>query len=147
LSEDRRFELGRFLPFRVVALGQAMGQSLAREYADEFGLSIPEWRVLALIGQHEAVTAARVVQDTPMDKATVSRAAARLIEKGLVEKIPHAADKRAAVLSLSDEGADIFSRVSHRALDYEARLLETLSPQDRMELDRLLTLLSEACTE
>lgn len=140
-----RFALCRFLPYRVVALGQVMGQSLAREYADDFALTIPEWRTLALIGQHEAITAARVVAETPMDKATVSRAAARLVARGLVERVPHEADGRAAVLRLSGEGADVFTQVSARALAYEARLLEALSPAERETLGALLSRLSAAC--
>lgn len=136
------FELGRFLPYRVVALGQVMGQSLAREYAEEFGLTIPEWRTLALIGQHEAVTAARVVADTPMDKATVSRAAARLVERGLAERVPHEADRRSAVLRLSEEGQAVFGQVAARALAYEADLLESLTPPERAALDALLTKLT-----
>lgn len=138
------FRLARFLPYRVVALGQAMGQGLARQYADEFGLSIPEWRTLALIGQHEAITAARVVAETPMDKATVSRAAASLTERGLVERVPHEADRRATTLRLSAEGAAVFEAVSARAVAYEERLLATLSAEERGQLDRLLAKLSAA---
>ena len=138
------FRLARFLPYRVVALGQAMGQSLAREYQDEFGLSIPEWRVLAIIGQHERVTAARVVDETPMDKATVSRAVARLTERGLTERVPHEADRRATILRLSEEGGRVFAEVSRRALAYEARLLAGLRDEERDALDRLLTRLADA---
>ena len=138
------FRLAAFLPYRVVALGQAMGQGLARQYAEEFGISVPEWRTLALIAQHESVTATRVVAETPMDKATVSRAVAGLIERGLVERVPHASDRRAAVLALSDEGAEVFAAVAERALAYEARLLEGFTPEERAALDRLLSKLSAA---
>jgi DNA-binding MarR family transcriptional regulator len=133
------FALSRFLPYRVVALGQAMGQSLARQYQDEFDLSIPEWRTLALIGQHDGLTAARVVEETPMDKATVSRAAARLVEKGLALKAPHAGDRRAVTLRLSGAGRAVFAQVSERALAYEAELLASLSEGERASLDALLS--------
>ena len=138
------FRLADFLPYRVVALGQAMGQGLARQYAEEFGLGIPEWRTLALIGQHSQVTAARVVAETPMDKATVSRAVASLAERGLVDRVPHTEDRRATVLALSDEGVRVFAAVSERAIGYEAELLAALSDEERRQLDALLRKLAGA---
>ena len=138
------FRLAEFLPYRIVSLGQAMGQGLAHQYADEFGLSIPEWRTLALIGQYEAVTAAQVVAETPMDKATVSRASASLTHRKLVERVPHEADRRATVLRLSPEGQTVFEQVSARALAYEADLLHALSGEERRQLEGLLTKLADA---
>ena len=138
------FRLGDFLPYRVVALGQAMGQGLARQYADEFGLTIPEWRTLALIGQHEAITAARVVAETPMDKATVSRAVASLAGRGLVERVPDEVDRRATRLQLSAGGQDVFAAVADRALAYEAGMVSALTKAERAEFDRLLRKLSAA---
>lgn len=136
------FRLSDFLPYRVVALGQAMGQGLARQYADEFGLGIPEWRTLALVGQHAEVTAARVVVETPMDKATVSRAVASLAERGLVRRVPHPGDRRATVLRLSAEGTAVFEAVAERALRYEAGLLAALTDEERAQLDALLSKLA-----
>ena len=138
------FRLAEFLPYRIVALGQAMGQGLASQYADEFGLTIPEWRTLALIGQYDGVTAARVVAETPMDKATVSRAVSGLVDRGLARRTPHAADRRASVLALSAEGREVFAAVSERALAYEARLLDGFSDAERRTLDRALAKLGEA---
>ena len=138
------FRLSDFLPYRVVALGQAMGQGLAREYAEAFGLAIPEWRTLALIGQYEAVTAARVVAETPMDKATVSRAVASLAGRGLVIRVPDEADRRATRLRLSPEGQDVFGAVAARALAYESDMLSAITAAERAEFDRLLTKLSAA---
>lgn len=140
----RPFRLADFLPYRIVSLGQAMGQGLARQYADEFGLSIPEWRTLALIGQYEAVTAAEVVAETPMDKATVSRASASLTQRGLVERVPHEADRRATVLRLSSAGKNVFEEVSDRALAYEADLLRSLDEDERRRLEGLLNKLADA---
>lgn len=143
MSGADKFRLASFLPYRIVALGQAMGQGLARQYADEFGLAIPEWRTLALIGQYEAITAARVVAETPMDKATVSRAVASLAKRELVERIPHEADRRASVLRLSAEGQRVFDAVSARALTYEKALLDGFAPAEQAALDKLLTKLTE----
>ena len=140
---DRPFRLAEFLPYRIVSLGQAMGQGLARQYAEEFGLSIPEWRTLALIGQYEAVTAAEVVAETPMDKATVSRASASLTRRGLVERVPHEADRRATTLRLSAEGRTVFAAVSEKALAYEDALLEGFTAEERALFDRLLDKLRE----
>jgi DNA-binding MarR family transcriptional regulator len=137
------FSLSRFLPYRIVALGQAMGQGLAAEYAEEFGLSIAEWRTLAVIGQYREDLASQVVAETPMDKATISRAVSSLADRGLVIRSPHEGDRRASLLRLTEKGQETFDRVAGRALAYERSLLQVLTPEERALFGTVLDKLAE----
>lgn len=125
--------LSDFFPYRVVVLGHLISRRLARAYADE-NITIPEWRVLAVISQADAMAARDVVARTPLDKMAVSRAVASLEEKGLVERESDPKDKRVAALRLSAEGRALFARVAGLALDYEARLLAILAPDEQQAL-------------
>ncbi|MEZ5892773.1 MAG: MarR family transcriptional regulator [Parvularculaceae bacterium] len=111
----RKLVLEEFAPYRIVALGHAVSGRLAGAYRGE-NITIPEWRVLAVIGEAERVAARDVVKRTPMDKMTVSRAVASLEEKGFVSRAPDAADKRVSMLSLSTAGRDVFDRIAALAL-------------------------------
>lgn len=124
-----RLELAAFTPYRIVVVGRAMSEALGAAYAGE-GLTIPEWRVLAVVSQAPSIAARDVVARTPMDKMAVSRAVASLEEKGLVARGP-AADRRVSSLKLSVKGRQIFDRVAAIALGYERALLASLSAVER----------------
>ena len=140
-ESPRRLVLERFTPFRIVALGHAMGERLKRAYADE-NIGIKEWRVLAVIAQADAVAARDVVARTPMDKMSVSRAIASLEGKRLAERAVSASDRRVNMVSLTADGRALFDRVAAKALAYEDSLLSSLSPEERAGLDRALEKLS-----
>ncbi len=126
----RQLILDRFAPYRIVALGHAISGRLARAYADE-NLTIPEWRVLAVIAQADELAARDVVGRTPMDKMTVSRAVASLEGKGFIVRLQSEADRRVNMLSLSEPGRALFDRVAALALDFEDDLLSSLDEEER----------------
>lgn len=128
-AAERRLDLSEFVPYRLVVLGRAMSEALGAAYAGE-GLTIPEWRVLAVISQAPTIAARDVVARTPMDKMAVSRAVASLEGKGLVARAP-AADRRVSSLKLSPRGRVVFDRVAAIAIDYERSLLAALGEKER----------------
>ena len=73
-----------------------------------------------------------------MDKVAVSRAVARLLERGLVERDTHGDDRRRSVLALSRSGQRIYDEIAPLALDLERRLLSRLDRDERAALDALL---------
>lgn len=136
-KRKRAFVLEDFAPYRIVTLGHAISGKLASAYADE-NLTIPEWRVLAVISQADAVAARDVVRRTPMDKMTVSRAVASLESKGFVARAPDAVDRRVTSLSLSKEGRALFDRVAALALTFETDMLSVLTPEEQEAFDLTL---------
>jgi DNA-binding MarR family transcriptional regulator len=75
----RLLELERFLPYRLSVLANTMSAAIAGAYAERFQLSIPEWRVLAVLARAPGLSAAQVAERTAMDKVAVSRAVAALV--------------------------------------------------------------------
>ena len=129
-EKQRDFVLDRFAPYRIVALGHAISKRLSSVYADE-NITIPEWRVLAVISQGDSLAARDVVARTPMDKMSVSRAAASLESKNLVVRETDENDRRVTMLSLSSAGRALFDRIAGLALQMEDELMETLSTEER----------------
>ena len=145
-TADEIFDLARFTPYRIVALGHAISRKLAQTYRDE-NITIPEWRVLAVISQADAMAARDVVAKTPMDKMAVSRAAAGLEEKGLVIRKASAEDKRVSMLSLSVEGRNLFERIAGLATSYETELLSCLSANETTLFDKIMSKLETHASE
>jgi len=139
-----RLDLDRFLPYRLSVLSNAVSAAIAREYAERFRLGITEWRVMAVLGLDPGLSASEVAERTAMDKVAVSRAVARLIDAGRVERGVAGDDRRRSVLRLSDAGYAIYDQVVPIALGHERKLLEQLSPGEREALDRILDKLAQA---
>lgn len=142
-SGPEAFALEQFLPYRLSLLSNTVSEGIATAYRAEHGLSVTEWRVVAILGRYPGLTASDVMHRGAMDKVAVSRAVARLDDKGLVRRTAQAEDRRRVALTLTNEGRALFRAVVPDALAYERRLLEDLSAGDRAELERLLSLLLE----
>lgn len=131
-------ELGDFLPYRLSVLANRVSRELSALYGERFGIAIPEWRVIAVLGQHADVSADFVCARTDMDRVTVSRAVARLLAKKLVLRRAQASDRRCSVLKLSAAGQRIYQQIVPLARAYERELLSTLSAEERAALEQAL---------
>jgi len=131
-------DLERFLPYRLSVLSNRISQAIATRYAQRFALGVTEWRVVAVLGRYPGLSAGEVATRTAMDKVAVSRAVARLLERGLVERDTHDDDRRRSVLALSRSGRCIYDEIAPLALDLERRLLSRLDAGERASLDALL---------
>lgn len=137
-------ELETFLPYRLSVLSNTVSGKIARSYEKQFGLSIPEWRVMAVLGRFAGLTAAEVTERTAMDKVQVSRAVARLQSAGRIEQQTVDGDRRSRHLFLTVRGEADYNAIVPIARDYERRLAGTLSHAERSQLDMLLDKLSAA---
>jgi DNA-binding MarR family transcriptional regulator len=130
--------LARFLPYRLSVLANLASTALAERYSERFGLSIPEWRVLAVLANEPGLSAAEVVERTAMDKVAVSRAVTALARVGRIEREVDARDRRRSQLTLSASGRRVYAEVVPFARRFERRLLAALPPADRDALDRIV---------
>jgi DNA-binding MarR family transcriptional regulator len=137
-SALRTLELDRFLPYRLSVLANTMSVAIATAYAERFGLSIPEWRVMAVLAQQPGLSAAQVATRTAMDKVAVSRAVASLERARRVERTQATSDRRRSQLQLTPKGAAVYREVVPFALAYEDAVLRGLPARARQKLDVLL---------
>ncbi len=141
MTQREKLHLERFLPYRLSVLSNTVSSAIAAAYFAHFGLSIPEWRVMAVLAANPGLSAAEVTARTAMDKVAVSRAVAALLGAGRVRRTTAAADRRRTHLVLSPAGQRVYSEVVPMALEYERALVAPLSKRDRAVLDRLLRVL------
>jgi len=83
---DRELILEEFLPYRLAILSHTVSTSIAHAYDQRFGLTIPEWRVIAILGRFPGLSAVEVAERTMMDKVAVSRAVTKLIKGGRIDR-------------------------------------------------------------
>jgi DNA-binding MarR family transcriptional regulator len=142
--------LDDFLPYRLAYTSGLVSEAVARAYKALFGLTIPEWRLIAHTAEREGVTQQEVVARSRMDKVAVSRAAIALTERGLLSRQRNAADRRSHRLALTDAGRRLYAVVAPKALELEQALFGEFTPEQRAELmaalqriDRLALALGE----
>lgn len=131
-------ELEHFLPYRLSILSNTVSQSIATEYQDRFELSMTEWRVMTILARFPEISARQVVDKSAMDKVAVSRAVARLVTAGRVDRGIHDGDKRRSVLQLSEAGWAIHDEVAPLARAHERELLARLDEGEQAQLNSIL---------
>jgi DNA-binding MarR family transcriptional regulator len=134
----RPLRLSAYLPYRLSVASNKASSIIARAYQSRFGLTIWEWRVIAVLGEGAALTAQAICEATAMDKVTVSRAIRALDERGLIARTPSATDRRASDVALTKEGRTVYQDIAPLALDYERALLDGFSADERARLSDLL---------
>lgn len=137
-----RLDLEHFLPYRLSVLSNRISSSIARLYGQRYGLAVTEWRVMAVLGLYPDLSAGAVADRTAMDKVAVSRAVARLLQRGFIERGTHGNDRRRSVLALSPKGFEVYDVVAPMVLESERRLLTGLDAAERLQLDALLAKLA-----
>lgn len=136
-----------FLPYRLSILSNRVSRAIAARYAKTFDLTIPEWRIIAVLGRRPGLTAKDIAEATEMDKVAVSRAVARLVKARRVSAEADRDDARRQLLSLTAAGESVHARIAPIALASEQRLLAALDARERAQLDALLDRLLTASRE
>jgi DNA-binding MarR family transcriptional regulator len=131
-------KLENFLPYRLSVLSNTVSTTVARAYDKRFKVSIPEWRVIAILGRFPGLSAVEVAERTMLDKVAVSRAVTKLIKKGRIDREFADADKRRSILNLSEDGKKLHDEIAELALGFERDLLEGFSPDELTQLNSLM---------
>lgn len=118
-----KLTLAEFLPYQLSITSNAVSDLIARAYRGRFALKIPEWRVMAVLGEVASATQRELVTATAMDKVTVNRASKALEERGLIGRAPNVADGRSHHLALTGTGRELYEQIVPMALSVEAELL------------------------
>ena len=137
------FDLSAFLPYQLAVVSSRISKEFSELYRAEFGLTIPEWRVLAHLAQSDQVSVREIQARVDMDKSKVSRAAARLEAQGLIEKRENLEDRRLLDMRLTAKGRDLIARIVPIADAYQAQLLVQIGADAALFRAALLRLLEE----
>ncbi len=146
-SPDEVLVLEDFLPYRLSILSNRVSRAIATRYAKTFDLTIPEWRVIAVLGRRPGLTAKEIAEATEMDKVAVSRAVAKLVDSKRVAARADREDARRQILSLTSQGESVHARIAPIALASEQKLLSALNNDERQQLNGLLDRLLGAARE
>ena len=132
------YQLAGFLPYQLSITSNAVSDLIAERYRKRFALKVPEWRVMAVLGdaglQGQSLTQRDLTAATLMDKVAVNRACKVLEERGLVARVANQQDGRSHLLALTGEGEAIHREVMPLAKATERELCEGLGAEEEQVL-------------
>ena len=132
-------QLDEFLPYQLSIASNAASDRIAEVYRSQFALRIPEWRIMAVLGDAGSVTQRELTARTVMDKVAVNRACRALEDRGLIDRAPNATDGRSHHLALTDEGREMYDRIMPLARQMERRLFASFTPEERASFSEMLS--------
>ena len=124
---ETSLRLDEFLPYRLSFTSNLVSERIAGTYISLFDLRVPEWRVVAVVAEHDGISQQEIGLKTRMDKVTVSRAAIALTARGLLDRAPNPADRRSHLLILAPSGRALYADVAPKALELERRIFASFS--------------------
>ena len=133
-----KLTLAEFLPYQLSITSNAVSDLIARAYRGKFALKIPEWRLMAVLGEVASATQRELVLATAMDKVTVNRASKALEERDLIGRAPNMADGRSHHLALTTTGRELYDQIVPMALSIEAQLATVLGSGEAKMLEAML---------
>ncbi len=139
----RSSRLSDFLPYLMSVTTNAVADLVAGKYRERFGLKIPEWRVMAVLGDAGALTQRDLVGATRMDKVAVNRACKVLEDRGLAARSPNDRDGRSHHLELTAAGKTMHAEIMPLALGMEKQLFAVLRTQERRDFKAVLARIND----
>ncbi|MCP4316097.1 MAG: winged helix-turn-helix transcriptional regulator [Hyphomicrobiales bacterium] len=135
-NDEIALALEAFIPYKLNRAAELVSRRFAVIYKDHDGLTRPEWRTLATLGQYGTLTATAIGAHSSMHKTKVSRAVQSLEERNWLKRTTDENDRRVEHLVLTLEGARNYKRLAELAYELEMRLKDTLGEQNFEALNR-----------
>jgi DNA-binding MarR family transcriptional regulator len=131
-----------FLTFRLTRLSNALRTNLTKPYLEQFGLSLPEWRLLGLVARFAPMRFSEVTARSGMDKGQVSRTLRVMAARGLTktktikDRGSRSTEALAApvMVSITPKGTSLYKAVLPVARKRQADILLALNDSERASL-------------
>ncbi|MEJ8821679.1 MarR family winged helix-turn-helix transcriptional regulator [Variovorax humicola] len=135
-----------FITTMMSQVGNALRRTLTMPYAEQFGLSVSEWRLLALVAHAGRIAFSDLVVQSTSDKALVSRTLKLLEGRGLVVLEPEGNTPRKKIYCrITPEGQALHAEAIPIARRRQAAAIRVLPPDERDAMYRALLKLREYC--
>ena len=126
----RTFSISRTPTMLLSFAANKFMEDASRYFREKFDLESVDWRMLFLVARMPGITAAEASKTIGVDKGTVSRCVARLLQNGLISTGELHANGRSRGLFLTSAGVVMHDRIREHALAKQAELLSDFDAND-----------------
>jgi len=138
-TTERAPTIRELVSYRLHVVANLLSRGAELRYRREFGVSLWEWRSIALLGgAREALSLNELARAAGIDKSQMSRVVAGLTRRKLVLRAADAADGRGVRLTLSAAGRKLYAGLIRAATERNDAFLGCLSASERAAFDGAL---------
>ena len=136
------------LSYRLHVVANLLSRGAELRYRREFGVSLWEWRTIALLGAaEEPLSLGELARAAGIDKSQMSRVVSGLAKRRIVLREAHPGDGRGVRLTLSRNGRKLYEGLIRAAGQRDAVFRGCLTRDERAAFDRVLTKLAGQARE
>ena len=133
----RSFDLEGHIYYLFTQIFGRRNRQLAEKLAP-FEITVPKWRVLAVLHERPGVGMNQLADFTTIDRTTLTRTLDQMVEDRLVERRDDARDRRAVRLHLTGRGGEIFDRILPLVMDENERATQGIATGELAQFGRTL---------
>jgi DNA-binding MarR family transcriptional regulator len=136
-------EITDLLSYRVHLVANLLSRGAELRYRREFGVSLWEWRTIALLGAaREPLSLGHLARAAGIDKSQMSRVVSGLAERRMVLRAAHPGDGRGVRLTLTKAGRKLYEGLIRAAAERDELFRNCLTRSEREAFNRVLTKLA-----
>ena len=109
-----------------------------KNLSEKFGLSLAEWRLLAIASSIGPCTASEIGKAGEIDRSELSRAMRKLEPSGLVTREQDPNHGKRLIITPTAKGLELADRIKAERRHFFEKIMSGLSRQERDQLDRQL---------
>jgi DNA-binding MarR family transcriptional regulator len=128
--QQTALKLSEFFPYHLSFAAELMSAEIAALMEEKTGLSMTQWRVMAVIGTFSPISTREVAAYTTMNKVAVSRAVASLVDMNLLVCRQDMTDNRLVAISFTPKGQKAFKLIGREATLWASELLSGFSLEE-----------------
>lgn len=126
------------LNYRLSCLLASSGAMVTRLCEGRYGITRREWRLIALLAAHGAMSPSELAQRAHLERARISRHVTELVQKKLMRRVALAEDRRRAEVDLTEEGRALYEDLFPRSVGFNNEVLAALAPGELAAFDAAL---------
>lgn len=131
------------LNYRLSRLFSASGAMVIRLCEGRFGITRREWRLIALLAAHGAMSPSELAERAHLERGRTSRHITGLTERKLIQRLPVAEDGRRARVELTARGRQLYEELFPQSVAFHREVLAVLSPAELQAFESALAKLTE----
>lgn len=141
------YELGgvAYFGYRLAVTAKLFDRKFVEILEAHSSLTLPQWRCVAQLALAEPATVRSLADGAAVDRAEVSRALARLVAQGLVERHDNTADQRSPNFTLTKDGKAQVEALRKPVSRFIRGLVSDVGDVDIAAADRVLLALARKC--
>ncbi|MCA8869340.1 MAG: MarR family transcriptional regulator [Rhodobacteraceae bacterium] len=137
-ADPAPLHIQNFLTYRLSRVHARLSAQMVRLLANGPGVSLMQWRILAILGDNEPLTRAEVSRLSELDKGQISHCLKTMIRDGLVSTVEDQADQQPRLLRLTCKGRELYRQTAPVVVRRQEQLMASLDAREVQALNTAL---------